>query len=94
MLTEYQAPLSSLINHGPGGAVHSPGALPALAHRYGERTWLAKADCQRITQKFCNLTMETRNHTEFYYAKVTAVSPGGPPVTKMTDRFSSLQHSK
>lgn len=37
--------------------------------------------------------METRNHTEFYYAKVTAVSAGGPPVTKMTDRFSSLQHT-
>ncbi|NP_839988.1 interleukin-22 receptor subunit alpha-1 precursor [Mus musculus] len=61
--------------------------------KYGERKWLAKAGCQRITQKFCNLTMETRNHTEFYYAKVTAVSAGGPPVTKMTDRFSSLQHT-
>lgn len=87
-------PLLSLINHRPSGAVHSLGTLPALAHRYGERKWLAKAGCQRITQKFCNLTMETRNHTEFYYAKVTAVSSGGPPVTKMTDRFSSLQHSK
>ncbi|XP_021487188.1 interleukin-22 receptor subunit alpha-1 [Meriones unguiculatus] len=77
-----------------GEPAGTPGTVYSVEYkRYGEKAWLAKAGCQRITQKSCNLTMETRNHTEFYYAKVTAFSPGGPPVTKMTDRFSSWQHT-
>ncbi|XP_030896505.1 interleukin-22 receptor subunit alpha-1-like isoform X2 [Leptonychotes weddellii] len=61
--------------------------------KYGEREWLAKEGCQRITRKSCNLTMETGNFMEFYYARVTALSAGGRSATKMTDRFSSLQHT-
>ncbi|CAH7438360.1 interleukin-22 receptor subunit alpha-1 [Phodopus roborovskii] len=61
--------------------------------RYGEKEWLAKAGCQRTTQKYCNLTMETGNLTELYYAQVTAVSPGRKHDSKKTDRFSSLQHT-
>ncbi|KAI5139417.1 interleukin-22 receptor subunit alpha-1 [Manis pentadactyla] len=61
--------------------------------KYGEREWLAKEGCQQITRRFCNLTMETGNLTELYYARVTAVSAGGRSATKMTDRFSSLQHT-
>ncbi|XP_069893089.1 interleukin-22 receptor subunit alpha-1 isoform X2 [Dipodomys merriami] len=59
---------------------------------YGESMWLAKKGCQGITRKSCNLTMETGNLTELYYAKVTAVRPGGQPATKISERFSSLQH--
>lgn len=66
---------------------------PSLACRYGEAEWLAKKGCQRITRKFCNLTMETGSLTELYYARVTATGAGGRSATKMTDRFSSLQHS-
>lgn len=55
---------------------------------------MAKKGCQRITRKSCNLTVETGNHTELYYARVTAVSAGGRSATKMTDRFNSLQHSE
>ncbi|XP_002913326.1 interleukin-22 receptor subunit alpha-1 isoform X1 [Ailuropoda melanoleuca] len=61
--------------------------------RYGEREWLAKEGCQRVTRKSCNLTAETGNVTELYYARVTATSVGGRSATKMTDRFSSLQHT-
>ncbi|XP_029082977.1 interleukin-22 receptor subunit alpha-1 [Monodon monoceros] len=60
---------------------------------YGETEWQAKEGCQRITQKSCNLTMETGNLTDFYYARVTAIDSGGQSSTKMTDRFSSLQHT-
>lgn len=67
---------------------------PSRARRYGEREWLAKEGCQRVTRKSCNLTMETGNLTELYYARVTATSAGGRSATKMTDRFSSLQHSE
>ncbi|XP_057556039.1 interleukin-22 receptor subunit alpha-1 isoform X2 [Hippopotamus amphibius kiboko] len=37
--------------------------------------------------------METGNLTELYYARVTAIDPGGRAATKITDRFSSLQHT-
>lgn len=67
---------------------------PSRAYRYGERKWLVKESCQRITRKFCNLTMETGNFMEPYYARVTAISAGGRSVTKMTDRFTSLQQSE
>ena len=55
---------------------------------------MEKEGCQRITQKSCNLTMETGNLTELYYARVTATDGAGRSATKMTDRFNSLQHSE
>uniref|UniRef100_A0A8B9WS27 Interleukin 22 receptor subunit alpha 1 n=1 Tax=Bos mutus grunniens TaxID=30521 RepID=A0A8B9WS27_BOSMU len=69
---------------------HPGGGIPA---RYGEEEWLEKEGCQRITQKSCNLTMETSNLTELYYARVTATDGAGRSATKMTNRFSSLQHT-
>ncbi|XP_040835684.1 interleukin-22 receptor subunit alpha-1 [Ochotona curzoniae] len=60
---------------------------------YGEKSWLPKAGCQLISQRSCNLTTETSKTTEFYYARVTAMSTGGRSATKMTERFSSLQHT-
>ena len=53
-----------------------------------------KEGCQRITRKSCNLTVETGKLTDLYYARVTAIDAGGRSATKMTDRFSSLQHSE
>ncbi|XP_004465450.3 interleukin-22 receptor subunit alpha-1 [Dasypus novemcinctus] len=76
---------------GPEGA---PDTVYSVEYKmYGEREWLAKAGCQRITRKSCNLTTETGNLTELYYARVTAVSTGGQQVTKMTGRFNSLMHT-
>ncbi|XP_037357085.1 interleukin-22 receptor subunit alpha-1 [Talpa occidentalis] len=56
---------------------------------YGEKAWLPKEGCQRITRKSCNLTMETANYNESYYARVTATSTRGQSVTQMTERFCS-----
>ncbi|XP_005544498.1 interleukin-22 receptor subunit alpha-1 isoform X3 [Macaca fascicularis] len=76
---------------GPEG---TPDTVYSIEYKtYGERDWVAKKGCQRITRKSCNLTVETGNHTELYYARVTAVSAGGRSATKMTDRFNSLQHT-
>nr|XP_020009733.1 interleukin-22 receptor subunit alpha-1 [Castor canadensis] len=76
---------------GPDG---TPDTVYSVEYKtYGEREWLAKMGCQRITRKSCNLTMETGNLTELYYARITAIDPGGRSATKMTDRFSSLQHT-
>ncbi|XP_012606318.2 interleukin-22 receptor subunit alpha-1 [Microcebus murinus] len=77
-----------------GGTESTPDTVYSVEYKtYGEREWLAKEGCQRIPRRSCNLTVETGNITEFYYARVTAVSSGGRSATKMTDRFSSLQHT-
>ncbi|XP_040612294.1 interleukin-22 receptor subunit alpha-1 isoform X2 [Mesocricetus auratus] len=86
-------------SQGPKGTLAGPNEdttdLPScgIPSRYGDKVWLAKAGCQRTTQKSCNLTMETGNLTELYYAKVTAVGPGRKQDLKETERFSSLQHT-
>ncbi|XP_005394852.1 PREDICTED: interleukin-22 receptor subunit alpha-1 [Chinchilla lanigera] len=71
-----------------------PGMVYSVEYKtYGETQWLAKAGCQQITRKSCNLTVETGNLTELYYARVTAVTPGGRSTTKRTERFNSRQHT-
>uniref|UniRef100_A0A8B9PS65 Fibronectin type-III domain-containing protein n=1 Tax=Apteryx owenii TaxID=8824 RepID=A0A8B9PS65_APTOW len=42
--------------------------------QYGEKVWLNKRECQSITQPSCNLTRETENFTEHYYARVRATA--------------------
>ncbi|XP_008146444.2 interleukin-22 receptor subunit alpha-1 [Eptesicus fuscus] len=76
------------------GLESAPDTVYSVEYKtYGEVEWLAKKGCQRITRKFCNLTMETGSLTELYYARVTATGAGGRSATKMTERFSSLQHT-
>ncbi|XP_004705412.1 interleukin-22 receptor subunit alpha-1 [Echinops telfairi] len=59
---------------------------------YGKKPWLAKEGCQQITRQSCNLTAETSNLTElYYYAQVTATSPGGQTTKKRSTRFNLLQ---
>ncbi|XP_045046912.2 interleukin-22 receptor subunit alpha-1 isoform X2 [Desmodus rotundus] len=76
------------------GPKSTPDTVYSVEYKtYGEIEWLVKKGCQRITRKSCNLTMETGSLMELYYARVTATSAGGRSATKMTDRFSSLQHT-
>ncbi|XP_009805201.2 interleukin-22 receptor subunit alpha-1 [Gavia stellata] len=50
-----------------------PGTVFDVQYKqYGEKSWLSKPECQSITQPFCNLTRETENFTEHYYARVRA----------------------
>ncbi|XP_009866515.1 PREDICTED: interleukin-22 receptor subunit alpha-1 [Apaloderma vittatum] len=50
-----------------------PGTVFDVQYKqYGEKSWLNKRECQSITQPFCNLTRETENFTEHYYARVRA----------------------
>nr|XP_020730259.1 interleukin-22 receptor subunit alpha-1 [Odocoileus virginianus texanus] len=72
----------------------APDAIYSVQYKtYGEGEWLEKEGCQRITRKSCNLTVETGNLTELYYARVTATDGTGRSATKTTDRFNSLQHT-
>uniref|UniRef100_H0W7F6 Interleukin 22 receptor subunit alpha 1 n=1 Tax=Cavia porcellus TaxID=10141 RepID=H0W7F6_CAVPO len=71
-----------------------PGTVYSVDYKkYGETQWLAKEGCQEITRKSCNLTMETGDLNEFYYARVTAISAEGLPSTKVTERFNPLRHT-
>ncbi|NXT78245.1 I22R1 protein, partial [Zapornia atra] len=48
-----------------------PGTVFDVQYKqYGEKVWLNKHECQSITQPFCNLTRETENFTDQYYARV------------------------
>ncbi|CAM9779644.1 unnamed protein product [Bubo scandiacus] len=50
-----------------------PGTVFDVQYKqYGEKSWLNKLECQSITQLFCNLTRETENFMEHYYARVRA----------------------
>ncbi|KAM6313818.1 interleukin-22 receptor subunit alpha-1 [Podargus strigoides] len=50
-----------------------PGTVFDVQYKqYGEKSWFNKRECQSITQTFCNLTRETENFTEHYYARVRA----------------------
>ncbi|NWU65725.1 I22R1 protein, partial [Pterocles burchelli] len=50
-----------------------PGTVFDVQYKqYGEKVWLNKHECQSITRPFCNLTRETENFTEHYYARVRA----------------------
>ncbi|NXA41480.1 I22R1 protein, partial [Eudromia elegans] len=40
--------------------------------QYGEKGWLNKRECQSITRSFCNLTRETADVAEHFYARVRA----------------------
>ncbi|NXT01494.1 I22R1 protein, partial [Jacana jacana] len=48
-----------------------PGTVFDVQYKqYGEKYWFNKTECQSITQYSCNLTRETENLTEHYYARV------------------------
>ncbi|XP_036598564.1 interleukin-22 receptor subunit alpha-1 [Trichosurus vulpecula] len=61
--------------------------------RYGDSKWKPKEECQNITQTLCNLTYETRDTEEQYFAKVTAFSQGRGGIVewRQTTRFSACR---
>uniref|UniRef100_A0A663N9T8 Interleukin 22 receptor subunit alpha 1 n=1 Tax=Athene cunicularia TaxID=194338 RepID=A0A663N9T8_ATHCN len=64
-----------------------PGTVFDVQYKqYGEKSWLNKRECQSITQLFCNLTHETENFMEHYYARVRATGR-----RKLRDRMGSLR---
>ncbi|XP_051880728.1 interleukin-20 receptor subunit alpha-like [Pristis pectinata] len=44
---------------------------------YGESDWKIKAECQNITKTYCDLSNETDDYKEYYYARVRSVSEVG-----------------
>ncbi|XP_007491367.2 interleukin-22 receptor subunit alpha-1 isoform X1 [Monodelphis domestica] len=61
--------------------------------RYGDPKWKNKDECQNITETSCNLTYETRDTDEQYFAKVTASSRGQRNIQewRQTPRFSACR---
>ncbi|XP_059837270.1 uncharacterized protein LOC132400328 [Hypanus sabinus] len=44
---------------------------------YGEPDWKIKTECQNITRTYCDLSNETDDYKEHYYARVRSVSEAG-----------------
>ncbi|XP_043854889.1 interleukin-22 receptor subunit alpha-1 [Dromiciops gliroides] len=61
--------------------------------RYGDPKWKPKDECQNITQTSCNLTFETRDTEEQYFAKVMASSQSHGDLVewRQTTRFSACR---
>ncbi|KAH0631127.1 hypothetical protein JD844_005263 [Phrynosoma platyrhinos] len=50
----------------------SPGTLYYVQYKKYGKAWQEKSECQNITRRFCNLTRETENFSENFYARVRA----------------------
>ncbi|XP_071432927.1 interleukin-22 receptor subunit alpha-1 [Pithys albifrons albifrons] len=65
-----------------------PGTVFDVQYKqYGEKSWLAKPECQGISQPFCNLTRETENFTEQYYGRARAAGGGCSAGWVRSERF-------
>ncbi|XP_028936957.1 interleukin-22 receptor subunit alpha-1 isoform X2 [Ornithorhynchus anatinus] len=55
---------------------------------YGAKRWQEKGACQNMTSRSCDLTGETGNIHEYYYAQVTALTESGLSASFRTQRFN------
>ncbi|XP_078069795.1 interleukin-20 receptor subunit alpha-like [Mustelus asterias] len=55
---------------------------------YGEKDWKNKKECQNITRTCCDLSNETADYEEHYYARVRAVSGAGSSDWNRSGRFN------
>ncbi|XP_059501717.1 interleukin-20 receptor subunit alpha-like [Stegostoma tigrinum] len=55
---------------------------------YGEKDWKNKKECQNITRAYCDLSNETADSEEYYYARVRAISGAGSSDWKKSQRFN------
>uniref|UniRef100_UPI00398E84EF interleukin-20 receptor subunit alpha-like n=1 Tax=Pristiophorus japonicus TaxID=55135 RepID=UPI00398E84EF len=55
---------------------------------YGENDWKNKKECLNITKTYCDLSNETADYEEYYYARVRAVSGAGFSDWKRSGRFN------
>ncbi|XP_067882155.1 interleukin-20 receptor subunit alpha-like [Heterodontus francisci] len=55
---------------------------------YGEKDWKNKKECQNITRTQCDLSNETADYEEYYYARVKAVSGAGFSDWTKSERFN------
>ncbi|XP_048452704.1 interleukin-20 receptor subunit alpha-like [Rhincodon typus] len=55
---------------------------------YGEKDWKNKKECQNITRAYCDLSNETADSEEYYYARVRAISRAGFSDWNKSGRFN------
>ncbi|XP_028843984.1 interleukin-22 receptor subunit alpha-2 [Denticeps clupeoides] len=54
---------------------------------YGDKQWTTAKHCQRISLSYCDLTQETSDPREWYYARVQASSADGQSAWTLSPRF-------
>ncbi|GCC27868.1 hypothetical protein chiPu_0006294 [Chiloscyllium punctatum] len=55
---------------------------------YGEKDWKNKKECQNITRTYCDVSNETADSEEYYYARVRAISRAGFSDWNKSGRFN------
>ncbi|XP_006112787.1 interleukin-20 receptor subunit alpha isoform X2 [Pelodiscus sinensis] len=61
---------------------------------YGIGKWIKKSECKNISRTWCDLSSETHNHEDQYYAKVKVFSGGNCSNWTETARFNPLTDTK
>ncbi|XP_067398399.1 interleukin-20 receptor subunit alpha [Emydura macquarii macquarii] len=61
---------------------------------YGIGKWIKKSECKNINRTWCDLSNETYNHEDQYYASVKAVFNGNCSRWSETTRFNPLTETK
>uniref|UniRef100_A0A8C8SXL0 Interleukin 20 receptor subunit alpha n=1 Tax=Pelusios castaneus TaxID=367368 RepID=A0A8C8SXL0_9SAUR len=62
--------------------------------KYGGSKWIKKSECKSISRTWCDLSNETYNHEDQYYASVKAVFNGSCSRWSETTRFNPLTETK
>uniref|UniRef100_A0A8C3HWD0 Interleukin 20 receptor subunit alpha n=1 Tax=Chrysemys picta bellii TaxID=8478 RepID=A0A8C3HWD0_CHRPI len=61
---------------------------------YGIGKWIKKSECKNISRRWCDLSSETYNHEDQYYASVKAFFSGNCSRWTETARFNPLTDTK
>uniref|UniRef100_A0A8C3SWA8 Interleukin 20 receptor subunit alpha n=2 Tax=Chelydra serpentina TaxID=8475 RepID=A0A8C3SWA8_CHESE len=69
-------------------------SLLSLSCRYGIGKWIKKSECKDISRTWCDLSNETYNHEDQYYASVKAFFSGNCSRWTETARFNPLTDTK
>lgn len=66
----------------------------SFSYRYGVGKWIRKPECRNINRTWCDLSSETSDYEEQYYASVKAFLNGMCSDWVETTRFNPLTDSK
>ncbi|MBN3309283.1 I22R2 protein, partial [Amia calva] len=72
----------------PGKGIYNGKAVYFVQHKiYGEKQWTNATHCLGITKMSCDLSQETSDRREFYYARVQAALSGVHSPWVLSQRF-------
>uniref|UniRef100_A0A8C4Y0L0 Interleukin 20 receptor subunit alpha n=1 Tax=Gopherus evgoodei TaxID=1825980 RepID=A0A8C4Y0L0_9SAUR len=92
--TKFSSSMCSLLGDYYVSGHGSCSALSSFSCRYGIGKWIKKSECKNISRTWCDLSNETYNHEDQYYASVKAFFSGNCSRWTETARFNPLTDTK